>query len=62
MLIRFSGGKLMLQSQELRGELGVPEEAIARLRQMGVAERIARQLIYEAMLTGTADLHLASTA
>ncbi len=56
MLIRFSDGKLAMQSQEIRGELGKPEEAVLRLRQMGISERTARRLVYEAMLTGTANL------
>ncbi len=59
MLIRFSDGKLAMHSPELRGELGKPEEAVAILRQMGISERAARQLVYEAMMTGTAEVRKA---
>jgi hypothetical protein len=56
MVIRFIDGKLAVQSKELRGELGRPEEAIRRLLLMGISDRIARQIVYEAMMTGSANL------
>ena len=60
MIIRFVGGKLAVQTPELRGELGHPEEAIRRLLQMGVTARVAREIVYEAMMTGSAVVPLAA--
>lgn len=60
MVIRFIDGKLALQTPEMNGELGHPEEAIKRLLQMGVSSRMARQIVYEAMMTGSAKVPLAA--
>lgn len=53
-LIQYKSGSLRLIVDSFALELGEPDAAIATLKRAGLQERTARQVVYEAVMTGSA--------